>query len=54
MAIIGEVVTKVLQRFNMVDVKLVRLTLPTNYKLSGKQSLKTKVEKVEMTNLPYT
>ena len=38
-------VKKVLQRFNMSDAKPVGSTLPTNCKLSGKQSPKTKVDK---------
>ena len=46
-------VTKVLQRFNLSDAKSVGSTLPTNYKLSGKQSLKPKAEKAKMTNIPY-
>ena len=41
-------VTKVLQRFSMADAKLVGTTLPTNCKLSGKQSPKTKAEKAKM------
>ena len=44
---------KVLQRFNMLDVKPIGSTLPTNYKLSGKQSPKTKVDKAEMMKIPY-
>ena len=40
--------TKVLQRFNMADAKPVGSKLPTNCKLSGKQSLKTKVDKGEI------
>ena len=46
-------VTKVLQRFNMLEAKPVGSTLPTNYRLSGKQSPKTKVEKAEMMKVPY-
>ena len=46
-------VTNVLQRFSMVDVKPLGLTLPKNYKLSGKQSLKTKANKAEMIKIPY-
>ena len=45
--------TKVLQSFNMSNAKSVGSTLPTNCKLSGKQSPKTKVDKVEMMNIPY-
>ena len=47
-------VTKVLQRFNMSDVKMVRSTLPANYKLLEKQSPKTKKEKSEMMKIPYS
>ena len=46
-------VTKVLQRFSMSDAKSVGSTLPTNCKLSGKQSPKTKVDKAEMMKIPY-
>ena len=46
-------VTKVLQKFNVADAKLVGLTIPTNCKLFGKQSPKTKVDKVEMMKIPY-
>ena len=46
-------VTKVLQRFSMADAKLVGTTLPTNCKLSGKQSPKTKADKAEMIKIPY-
>ena len=45
--------TKVLQRFNMADAKPVGSKLPTNCKLSGKQSPKTKVGKAEMMKVPY-
>ena len=45
--------TKVLQRFNMFEVKPVGSTLPTNCRLSGKQSPKTKVEKADMMKVPY-
>ena len=44
---------KVLERFSMSNAKLVGSTLPTNCKLSGKQSPKTKAEKVEMTKVLY-
>ena len=46
-------VTKVLQRFSMAYTKPVGSTLPTTYKLSGKQSPKTKAEKVSMMKIPY-
>ena len=46
-------VTKVIQRFNMPDAKLVRSTLPTICKLSRKQSPKTKVDKGEMMKITY-
>ena len=46
-------VKKVLQRFSMSDAKPVGSTLPTNCKLSGKQSPKTKVDKAEMMKIPY-
>ena len=46
-------VTKVLQRFNMLEVKPIGSTLPSNCRLSGKQSPKTKAEKVEMMKVPY-
>ena len=46
-------VTKVLQRFNMLEAKPVGSTLPTNYRLSCKQSPKTKAEKAEMMKVPY-
>ena len=46
-------VTKVLQRFSMLDAKPVGSTQPTNCKLSGKQSPKTKVDKAEMMKIPY-
>ena len=45
--------TKVLQRFKMTDAKPIGSTLPTNSKLFGKQSLKTKTEKAEMMKVPY-
>ena len=45
--------TKVLQRFSMSDAKPVGSTLPTNCKLSGKQSQKTNVDKAKMTKIPY-
>ena len=41
-------VTKVLQRFNMLEAKPVGSTLPANCRLSGKQSPKTKAEKAEI------
>ena len=37
----------------MADAKPVGSTLPTNCKLSGKQSPKTKVDKGEMMKIPY-
>ena len=37
----------------MADAKPVGSTLPTNCKLSGKQSPKTKVDKGEMMKRPY-
>ena len=46
-------VSKVLKRFSMADAKLVRSTLLTNCKLSGKQNPKTKVGKAEMMKVPY-
>ena len=46
-------VTKLLQRFNMADAKPVGSTLPTNCKLSGKQSTKIKADKTEMIQIPY-
>ena len=46
-------VTKVLQRFNMQDAKLVGSTLLTNKKLSEGQCPKTKMEKAEMNKIPY-
>ena len=46
-------VTKVLERFTMSDAKPFSLTLTTNLKLSGKQSLKTKADKVDMRKIPY-
>ena len=45
--------TKVFQRFSMSDVKPVGSTLPTNCKMSGKQTPKTKVEKGEIMKIPY-
>ena len=45
--------TKVLQSFNMENAKSVSTTLPTNCKLSGKQSPKTKTEKAKMMKIPY-
>ena len=45
--------TKVLQRFNMLEAKPVGSTLPVNCRLSGKQSLKMKAEKAEMMKVPY-
>ena len=45
--------TKVRQRFNMVDAKLLGSTLSANCKLSEKQSPKTKAEKDEMMKVPY-
>ena len=46
-------VAKVLRSFSMADAKPFGSTLPTNYKLSGKQSPKTKVDKAEMMKIPY-
>ena len=46
-------VTKVLQRFNMLEAKPVGSTLPANCKLSGKLSPKTKAEKAEMMKVLY-
>ena len=46
-------VTKVLQRFSMLDAKPVGSTQPTNCKLFGKQSSKTKVDKAEMMKILY-
>ena len=43
---------EVLQRLCMTDAKSVGSTLPANYKLPGKQSPKTKVEKTEMMKVP--
>ena len=45
-------VTKVLQRFNMLEAKPVGLTLPADCRLSGKQSPKTKAEKADMMKVP--
>ena len=45
--------TKVLKWFNMSDAKPVGSTLPKNYKLSRKQSPKTKADKLEMMKIPY-
>ena len=45
--------TKVLQRFSMVDAKSVGSTQPTNCNLSWKQSPKKKVDKAEMMKIPY-
>ena len=45
--------TKVLQRFNMSEAKPVGSTLLANYRLSGKQSSKTKAEKADMMKIPY-
>ena len=38
--------TKVLQRFSMADAKWVRSTLPTNYKLFGKQNPRQRQRKL--------
>jgi hypothetical protein len=46
-------VTKVLHRFNMSEARPVGSTLPTNCKLSSKQSPKTKAEKEDMMKVPY-
>ena len=46
-------VTKVLQRFNMENAKLIGSTLLTKCKLSGRQCLKIKTKKVEMSKVPY-
>jgi hypothetical protein len=46
-------VTKVLQRFNMLEAKPVGSTLPTNCRLSGEQSPKTKTEKADMMKVSY-
>ena len=45
--------TKVLQRFNMLEAKPIGSTLPENCRLSGKQSPKTKAEKADMMKVPY-
>ena len=37
----------------MESAKLVGLTLPRNYKISGRQCPKTKTKKVEMMKVPY-
>ena len=46
-------VTEVLQRFTMSNAKPVGSTMSTNYKLSGKESPKTKVDRAEMMKIPY-
>ena len=46
-------VTKVVQRFNMENAKSVGSTLLTNYMVFGRQSPKTKIEKVAMMKVPY-
>ena len=46
-------VTKVFQRFNMLEAKSVGSTFPASCRLSGKQSPKTKAEKVDMMKVPY-
>ena len=46
-------VTKVLQRFNMLEAKPLGSTLPANCRLSGKQSPKTKAVKADMMKVPY-
>ena len=45
--------TKVLQRFNMLEVKPVGSTLPANCRLSDKQSPKTKLKKADKMKVPY-
>ena len=45
--------TKVLQRFNMLEAKPVGSTLPVNCRLSAKQRPKTKAEKEDMMKVPY-
>ena len=45
--------TKVLQRFNMENAKLVGLTSLTNYKFFGRQCLKSKTEKAKKSKVSY-
>ena len=47
------VIRKVFDTSSMKVVRSVGSTLPTNCKLSGKQSLKTMTEKPEMMKIPY-
>ena len=46
-------VTKILERFNILDAKPVGSVLPTNCRLNAKQCPKGQEEKVEMKKVPY-
>ena len=46
-------VTKILERFNMLEAKPVGSTLPTNCTWNPKQFLKSDKEKAEMRKVPY-
>ena len=46
-------VTKIVERFNMSDAKLVGSVLPTNCRLNAKQCPKGHKEKTEMKKVPY-
>ena len=46
-------VTKILERFNMLEAKPVSSALPTNCKLNVKQCPKGEMEKAEMRTVPY-
>ena len=46
-------VTKILERFHMLEAKPVGSALPTNCKLNAKQCPKNEKEKAEMRKVPY-
>ena len=45
--------TKILERFNMSEAKLVGSALPTNCKLNAKQCPRGEKNKAEMRKVPY-
>jgi len=49
-----EYINRVLQRFNMGDVKPVSTPMPSHFRLSQEQSPQTEEEKELMVMIPYT
>ena len=53
MVVIGELVIKVLERFNMSEAKPIISALPTNYKMNANQCPRSEKEKAKMRKVPY-